>query len=197
MVGFQFLHNTQDWEGLPGNSAIVSNHLRKIDVDGLRIGMYVAEMLQDAEAIDLIVSNHSIWANNKYSLTLEITAGGLVVDSASNFGNLNRLRNAGISISIDDFDTGYSSLSYFKHIPATELKIDKSFVSNMLESTKGRNLVETIIGLGHQFDMTVVAEGVENTAELELLTKLNCDVVQGYHVSEALPHDSFCVWLAS
>lgn len=156
-----------------------------------------AEMLQDAEAIDLIVSNHSIWANNKYSLTLEITEGGLVVDSASNFGNLNRLRNAGIGISIDDFGTGYSSLSYFKHIPATELKIDKSFVSNMLESTKDRNLVETIIGLGHQFDMTVVAEGVENTAELELLTKLNCDVVQGYHVSEALPHDSFCVWLAS
>ncbi len=67
----------------------------------------------------------------------------------------------------------------------------------MLESTKDRNLVETIIGLGHRIDMTVVAEGVENAAELELLTKLNCDVVQGYHISDALPHDSFCVRLAS
>jgi len=155
-----------------------------------------AGMLQDDEAIEMIITNHSIWANDKYNLTVEITEGALVADSESNFRNLNRLRQAGIGISIDDFGTGYSSLSYFKNIPATELKIDKSFVSNMIESTKDRNLVETIIWLAHRFDLTVVAEGVENATELELLTKLNCDVIQGYYISEALPHDNFCMWLA-
>jgi len=106
------------------------------------------------------------------------------------------LRSAGIGVAIDDFGTGYSSLSYFRTIPATEIKIDQSFTSNMLESKRDRHLVEAIIWLAHQFGMKVVAEGVQNSAEIKLLTALKCDVIQGFYFSEALPHDEFCKWLS-
>ena len=105
------------------------------------------------------------------------------------------MRSAGVGISIDDFGTGYSSLSYFRNIPATELKIDRSFVSNMLESERDRRLVEAIIWLAHQFGLKVVAEGAQNSNEIRLLTALKCDVIQGFYFSEALPHDEFCRWI--
>ena len=75
-------------------------------------------------------------------------------------------------MSIDDFGAGCSSLSYLRNIPVTELKIDRSFITNMLESSADRKLVETIIDLGHRFGMQVVAEGVENARQLELLKQI-------------------------
>lgn len=156
-----------------------------------------AQSMKDSDISDVISSSLSIWGNENCDLTLEITEGALVEDSPSNFKCLNEIRSMGVGISIDDFGTGYSSLSYFKNIPATELKIDKSFVANMLESDRDRYLVETIIWLAHRFDLTVVAEGVESTEELNLLTELNCDTIQGYLFSKPLPHEEFCRWLGS
>ena len=78
----------------------------------------------------------------------------------------------------------------------TELKIDRSFVTNMLESSADRKLAETIIDLGHRFGMQVVAEGVENAKQLELLKQMGCDLAQGFYFSKPLPHDEFCEWLA-
>jgi EAL domain-containing protein (putative c-di-GMP-specific phosphodiesterase class I) len=155
-----------------------------------------ASSLQQQETLDMVSKTYSIWGDNGRSLTVEITEGALVTDSDSNFERLRQLRSAGIGISIDDFGTGYSSLSYFRTIPATELKIDRSFIVNMLESDRGRHLVEAIIWLAHRFGLTVVAEGVENTAEIELLTELECDVLQGYYFSKALPQEEFCHWLS-
>ena len=143
-----------------------------------------------------IADSLSIWGNDQVGLTLEITESALVADSKSNFESLNKLRSLGIGISVDDFGTGYSSLSYFTNIPATELKIDKSFISTMCESKRARHLVETIIGLAHRFDLQVVAEGVETDEELELLKQMGCDVVQGYKISKPLSHENFCRWLA-
>ena len=106
-----------------------------------------------------------------------------------------QLRSLGIGISIDDFGTGYSSLSYFKDLPADELKVDRSFISDIQNCDRNRNLVATIISLAHRFGLTVVAEGVESAEELEVLKELKCDAMQGFHYSKPLPHDQFCQWL--
>jgi EAL domain-containing protein (putative c-di-GMP-specific phosphodiesterase class I)/GGDEF domain-containing protein len=166
---------------------------------GNRLGLSVnleATSLQHAETLDMLTNALSIWGGDNCDLTVEVTEGTLVTDCDSNFERLNALRSAGIGISIDDFGTGYSSLSYFRNIPATELKIDQSFTSNMLKSERDRRLVEAIIWLAHQFSMKVVAEGVQNSAEIKVLTALKCDVIQGFYFSEALPHKEFCQWLS-
>jgi EAL domain-containing protein (putative c-di-GMP-specific phosphodiesterase class I)/GGDEF domain-containing protein len=166
---------------------------------GHRLGLAVnleAISLQHAETVDILSNAVSIWGGDNCDLTVEVTESTLVTDCDSNFERLSALRAAGIGVAIDDFGTGYSSLSYFRTIPATEIKIDQSFTSNMLESKRDRHLVEAIIWLAHQFDMTVVAEGVQNSAEIKLLTALKCDVIQGFYFSEALPHDEFCKWLS-
>ncbi|MBT8092046.1 MAG: GGDEF domain-containing phosphodiesterase [Gammaproteobacteria bacterium] len=155
-----------------------------------------AASLQHAETLDMLKSAVSIWGRNNCDLTVEVTENSLVTDSDSNFERLAAMRSAGIGISIDDFGTGFSSLSYFRSIPATELKIDRSFTSNMLESERDRHLVEAIISLAHKFGMKVVAEGVENSSEVKLLTALKCDVIQGFYFSEALPHEEFRKWLS-
>ncbi|MGB5512789.1 MAG: GGDEF domain-containing phosphodiesterase, partial [Woeseiaceae bacterium] len=166
---------------------------------GRRLGLAVnleATSLQHAETVDILSNAVSIWGGDNCDLTVEVTESTLVTDCDSNFERLSALRAAGIGVSIDDFGTGYSSLSYFRTIPATEIKIDQSFTSNMLESKRDRHLVEAIIWLAHQFDMKVVAEGVQNSAQIKLLTALKCDVIQGFYFSEALPHDEFCKWLS-
>ncbi|MDH3577638.1 MAG: bifunctional diguanylate cyclase/phosphodiesterase [Gammaproteobacteria bacterium] len=166
---------------------------------GKQLGLSVnleATSLQQEETLDIVAKIFSIWGNSERDLTVEITEGALVADSDSSFERLRQLRSAGIGISIDDFGTGYSSLSYFRTIPATELKIDRSFIANMLESDRDRHLVEAIIWLAHRFGLTVVAEGVQNTAQIKLLTEFKCDVFQGYYFSEALPQEEFCLWLS-
>lgn len=166
---------------------------------GPELGLSVnleAPSLRQKETLDMLTKIFSIWGNNERELTVEITEGALVSDSDSNFEGLKQLRAAGMGISIDDFGTGYSSLSYFRTIPATELKIDRTFVSNMLESERDRHLVEAIIWLAHRFGLTVVAEGVQETAEIKLLTKLNCDAIQGYYFTKPLPQEEFCRWIS-
>ena len=152
-------------------------------------------MLEYPDIADVIGSNLAIWGNDNVELVLEITELALVADSKSNFERLNRLRSLGIGISIDDFGTGYSSLSYFKDMPADELKVDRSFISDIQNCDRNRNLVATIISLAHRCGLTVVAEGVESAEELQVLEEMKCDAMQGFHYSEPLPHDQLCQWL--
>lgn len=154
-----------------------------------------AESIQDPDIVNIVSSSLSIFGTEQCQLTLEITETALVEDSNTNFSCLKKLRALGVGISIDDFGTGYSSLSYFKNIPATELKVDKSFVANMFKSSQDRNLVEAIIWIAHRFGLAVVAEGVEKVEQQELLAKLKCDVFQGFLYSRARNHDEFCRWL--
>lgn len=154
-----------------------------------------ADSLKDPDIADVIASSLSIWGGSDRQLTLEITEAALVTESDSNFALLHELRSLGIGLSIDDFGTGYSALSYFRKIPASELKIDKDFVKNMLGSSGDRNIVETIIGLAHRFDMQVVAEGVESADQLDMLRELGCDAAQGFYFSKPLPHQEYCRWL--
>ncbi len=108
---------------------------------------------------------------------------------------LSKLAVLGIKISIDDFGTGYSSLAYLRKLPAKELKIDKSFVLDMLESDSDAVIVKSIIDLGHNLSMKVVAEGVENRETAVKLKAMGCDILQGFHFAKPLNHEDLVQWL--
>ena len=95
---------------------------------------------------------------------------------------LERLSEAGVRLSIDDFGTGYSSLSYLSRLPLDEIKIDRSFVARMTQDARDASIVQSTIGLGHALGLTVVAEGIEDDETMGLLTRLGCDVAQGYYI---------------
>lgn len=108
---------------------------------------------------------------------------------------LERLRQHGIAISIDDFGTGYSSLSYLSNLPADNVKVDRSFISTLLEGGKGARIARSIIRLDNELGMKTVAEGVENKATEDELIALGCEMAQGYYYSKPMPVDEFCAWL--
>lgn len=104
---------------------------------------------------------------------------------------LQKLRERGVSISIDDFGTGFSSLAYLQEISAQTLKIDKRFISDCVANKASRQLVSSIIAMGHALDMQLIAEGVEDQQQLDLLASLGCEYYQGYLFSKALPVAAF------
>jgi diguanylate cyclase (GGDEF)-like protein len=110
---------------------------------------------------------------------------------------LQELRALGVRISLDDFGTGYSSLSYLKRFPINMLKIDRSFVSEILSDAQTASITEAIITMAHVLGLRVVAEGVEQAGEVELLTRWKCDVIQGYYYSRPVPAEQFSALLAS
>jgi EAL domain-containing protein (putative c-di-GMP-specific phosphodiesterase class I)/uncharacterized membrane protein affecting hemolysin expression len=127
----------------------------------------------------------------KGALRLEITETALIDDPDVALANINALRAAGIGVSIDDYGSGWSSLAYLKQIPADELKIDKSYITNLLTSGRDALLVKSTIDLGHSLGMTITAEGVEDEATRRVLSGLGCDRVQGYLISKPLMIDAF------
>ncbi len=117
-------------------------------------------------------------------LKLEITESMVMENIDSAIKLLNRIRALGVELSIDDFGTGYSSLSYLHRFPINTLKIDRSFVSQMMDGDENAEIVRTIVTLARSLQMDVVAEGVETMPQLQRLTSLHCDYVQGYLFSE-------------
>ena len=130
-------------------------------------------------------------------LGLEITESGMMQDQAAAVMVLKRLRALGIDVAIDDFGTGHSSLAYVKQLEVTELKIDRSFVRNLVQDGKDRAIVLSIIELAHNLDLTVVAEGVEDKSSLKVLHKLGCDLVQGYVFTKPLAEKEFRDWFSA
>lgn len=128
-------------------------------------------------------------------LTLEITESAALAGSAG-IEELNSLRRLGVHISIDDYGTGQSTLSYLKTLPATELKIDRSFVALIAASRSDAAVVDSTVKLAHALGLTVVAEGVESKEVLALLRQMNCDMVQGYHFGEPTALDTLLERLA-
>ncbi|MGY1690165.1 EAL domain-containing protein [Geodermatophilus sp. SYSU D01105] len=114
------------------------------------------------------------------SLTLEVTESQVLTEVATRHGHLEQLRAHGVGISVDDFGTGYSSLAQLQRLPVTELKIDRSFTSELTEAAPSSPLVAGIIGLAHGLGLRVVAEGVETCAQSEALRGMDCDRVQGH-----------------
>jgi diguanylate cyclase (GGDEF)-like protein/PAS domain S-box-containing protein len=121
------------------------------------------------------------------SLEFEITESELMDDPLLAMEVLGRLKALGVATSIDDFGTGYSSLSYLKHLPIDQLKIDRSFVGNMVHDESDLTIVRSTIDLSHNLGLVVVAEGVEDPETLHLLAELGCDRAQGYALSRPVP----------
>ncbi|MGV8862889.1 MAG: bifunctional diguanylate cyclase/phosphodiesterase [Pseudomonas sp.] len=122
-------------------------------------------------------------------LELELTESILLQDVDATIETLRGLKAMGVKLSIDDFGTGYSSLSYLKQLAVDKLKIDQSFVQDMLTDPDGASIVKAIIQLGHTLQLTVIAEGVEIDAQLSFLDESGCDEAQGYLFSRPVPAD--------
>jgi len=127
-------------------------------------------------------------------LRLEITETAIMADPGRALDVLNRLSAMGVKLSIDDFGTGYSSLAHLKQMPVDELKIDKSFVTGMLEDDSDAMIVRSIIDLAHNIGISVVAEGVETEAIYNRLKEMGCDAVQGYYMSKPVPAEELIEW---
>src|SRR6185295_16203511 len=119
-------------------------------------------------------------------LELELTESSIMKEPEEAIEKLHELKLMGIHVAIDDFGTGYSSLNYLKRFPIDTLKIDKTFVSDVCKDPHDTAIVRAIITLGHALDLTVIAEGVETQEQLQYLTSLGCDVVQGFLFSKSL-----------
>jgi predicted signal transduction protein with EAL and GGDEF domain len=130
-------------------------------------------------------------------LGLEITESTVVADPRRAGAVLARLGRIGVRLSVDDFGTGYSSLSYLTRFPINEIKIDRSFVTNMGSSPGAEIIVRSTIDLGRNLGQEVVAGGVETAEVLSRLEELGCHLAQGYHVSRPLPIEELDVWLAA
>jgi len=119
-------------------------------------------------------------------LELEITEGTVMGSPQKAIEIMQQIRAMGIHLAMDDFGTGYSSLAYLKKFPLNTLKIDKAFVDDIEHSEQGRNMVATIVTIAHNLGLQVVAEGVEQSLQLEFLATLNCEQLQGYLYSKPL-----------
>jgi EAL domain-containing protein (putative c-di-GMP-specific phosphodiesterase class I)/ActR/RegA family two-component response regulator len=129
------------------------------------------------------------------ALVLEITESESITERVEVLETLTRLRLAGIELAIDDFGTGYSSLGRLHRMPFNELKIDKSFVIDTKDSARAEIVVRTIADLGHNLDMSVVAEGVASREAWDVVSQLGCDLAQGYFISRPIPAEQLTEWL--
>ena len=130
-------------------------------------------------------------------LMLELTETALLVDPARAASSLNEVSRLGIKVSIDDFGSGQTSLGYLSTLPIDELKIDRSFICDMLENSTHAAIVRSIVDLGHNLAVQVVAEGVETPETLTALQEIGCDLAQGYLFARPMPMDQLRVWLAN
>ena len=128
-------------------------------------------------------------------LVLELTETELMDDPRLAREVFTALGDLGVSTAIDDFGTGYSSLTYLRDLPLQEIKIDRSFVSEMHRRSDEFTIVRSMIDLGHNLGLEVVAEGVEQADHLKLLGRLGCDLAQGFHISNPLPLPDLLAWL--
>ena len=134
---------------------------------------------------------------NPSSLELELTETILMEDVDANIRLMGSLKEMGVKLAVDDFGMGYSSLNYLNRFPIDKLKIDRSFVSDMLSDPTNLAITKAIIGLGHTIGLRVTAEGVEHEEELCILQSVACDEVQGYYFAKPMPAGEFVQWLAA
>lgn len=153
------------------------------------------ELILQLDLKDFVANAIKLWSNDNVTLILEIIERSLVEEPEKCFEILKQMQAMGVKISIDDFGTGYSSLAYFKSLPINELKIDQSFVFDLLTDSSNEKLVRLIIDLAHNFDLEVVAEGVQDRQTLMMLKNMGCHIVQGYFIAKPMPHEEFISWL--
>ena len=131
------------------------------------------------------------------ALELEITESALMQESEKAIAILKTLRETGIQITMDDFGTGYSSLSYLKRFPICCLKIDRTFIAEVMSNSDDAEIIRAIIAMAHRLRLRVVAEGVETAEQLAFLRQEGCDEAQGYYFARPMPADEFPRWYQS
>ncbi len=160
-------------------------------------GIFDCKIAVNLSSVQLMQSNI---ANNIFNiletysvpprlLELEITETTLMDNLTTAIESLRKLNARGISIAIDDFGTGYSSLGYLKNLPINTLKIDRSFIKDICQDVNDKKIVKTLISMAHSMEMKVVAEGVEERDQFDLLSNYSCDEIQGYMLSKPIPAD--------
>ncbi|MEW4466660.1 EAL domain-containing protein [Parasphingorhabdus sp. JC815] len=167
-------------------SEVCSQIRRSADegIDLPRVAINVSpRQFQHQHVCEEIIKNIELNQIDPSQIVVEITEELLLNNSDHVKSSLIRLRDVGVGISIDDFGTGYSSLQYLRDLPANCLKIDRTFISRIEHSAADRAIIGTISHLAHALNMRVVAEGVENDAQLELLQASGCDEIQGFRIS--------------
>jgi diguanylate cyclase (GGDEF)-like protein/PAS domain S-box-containing protein len=163
---------------------------------GIDVGVAVnlsARNLLDDELPDAVEQLLNTWQVEPQKLSLEITESSIIAAEAED--TLQRLHAIGVQISVDDFGTGYSSLTYLKRLPVQEIKIDKSFVTDMATNRDGAAIVRSTIDLGHNLGLKVVAEGVEDEKTAALLGEYGCDFIQGFHIARPAAAGLLGPWL--
>lgn len=150
-----------------------------------------ARQFRQRDFVDCVLQTLSASGADASKLTLEITESVLVDNIDDTIATMNSLKEKGIRFSLDDFGIGYSSLSYLKLLPFDQLKIDRAFVSDILTNRKDAAIASTIISLGKNLSLEVVAEGVESPAQREYLNQFGCHAFQGYLISKALEPTNF------
>lgn len=166
---------------------------------GLKLSISVnisPKQLQDEQCVNTIASMLNQFPNlEKNSLQLEILESSTLHDITLVSDVIHACNNMGVSFALDDFGTGYSSLTYLKQLPASTLKVDRSFVRDVLDDPDDLAILEGIIGLSSAFQRTIIAEGVETEAHGTLLLQLGCQIAQGYGIAHPMPAAELSDWL--
>jgi diguanylate cyclase len=156
--------------------------------DGIGIAVNVsAALLDDAAFVETLRGRLTAHAAQVPWLTIEVTETAELTAESSATSVLAGLRALGCRVSIDDYGTGRATLTYLHAFPADEIKIDKSFVTDMLRDENARIMVRSTIAMAHELGIKVVAEGIEDAATLEALTDMRCDTAQGWHIGKPMP----------
>lgn len=180
------------------NTALHQSMLMRELSPDFRIAVNLSPQLLDSpDLIELVKRALRIWNTDPRFLILEVTETSIMVNRDAAQRNLQELSELGVLLSIDDFGTGYSSYSYLQQLPVQELKIDMSFVTDLLTDKTNEFLVKSMISLGKDFGINVLAEGIESTEVMEHLTSMGCQYGQGFHIAKPMPAAEMLEWIDS
>lgn len=181
---------------------VIAEALRQISVwksQNLDLNVSVnasARQLADPDFVTRLKGSLQVYSTIAVgALQIELVETGALKDFHRVKAVIEECLKFGVQFSLDDFGTGYSTLEYLRHLPASEIKIDQSFVFNMLENKDDETIVKAVIGLGETFRLNVVAEGVETNAHIDRLCDLGCHVMQGYAIAKPMPGTDILPWL--
>ncbi len=172
---------------------------RDLEMQGIDIHLSInisARNLQDNHFVEQIARLAGEAGISLKRIIMELTETAVMTDPEDALRVMKELNGQGVRLSIDDFGTGYSSLSYLKQLPVDEIKIDRSFVMEMVKNNDDQMIVNTTLTMGHNLSMEVVAEGIEDAVTLQKLKEMGCDLAQGYHIARPMPAADFFTWLS-
>ncbi|HCH33899.1 MAG TPA: hypothetical protein DE045_13230 [Oceanospirillaceae bacterium] len=180
---------------------VISTSLKQLGLwhsSGHRLAIQINISARDLDEADLVSYIVQHLHSNKVEpscLTLEITENLVISNQIECFKILQQLRDLGVGISLDDFGTGYSSMTLLNQLPLSQIKIDRSFVIGMEYNSKHMTIVQSTLDLGRNMGLEVIAEGVENAQQAQLLKGMNCALIQGYHLAKPMPAEKLNQWL--